>query len=149
MFKVHSCSRLSFRLIVRDRPMRRFLSITAIAAVICSTSAPLLAAACPHSQAARTCHGKQVEHPHCAMIHRHQAEDATPPYESAEIQIGRSATDCPMDCCAASHPQGIAAAAVISMSPSLIDTEQNLAWSPIIFTRNGFSSHTDRGPPHE
>jgi hypothetical protein len=83
------------------------------------------------------------------MMHHHQVEDAIPSSDSAEIKTGRPSTDCPMDCCAASHPQGVAAAAVMSISPSLVELEQNLLFSPIIFTRNGFSSHTDRGPPSE
>jgi hypothetical protein len=126
--------------------MRRAFSITTIAALICSTASPLLAAACPHSRPAMACHRTKAQHPQCPMHHQ-QAEEASASSDLAEIQSAPSPVNCPMDCCISGHPQGIAAAAAMTMSPSLVVLDQSMLWSPIAFTHSGFSSHTDRGPP--
>jgi len=81
------------------------------------------------------------------MMHHHQPEEASGTSDLAEIHVAPSPANCPMDCCTSGHPQGIAAAAAMTMSPSLVVVEQNMLWSPIVFTHSGFSSHTDRGPP--
>jgi hypothetical protein len=127
--------------------MRRIFSITTIAALICSAASPLLAAACPHCQPAMACHRAKAQHPQCPMMHHHQSEEASGTSDLAEIQGAPSPANCPMDCCTSGHPQGIAAAAAMTMSPSLVMLDQSMLWSPIVFTHSGFSSHTDRGPP--
>jgi hypothetical protein len=81
------------------------------------------------------------------MMHHHQSEEGSGTSDLAEIQAVPSPPNCPMDCCTSGHPQAIAAAAAMTMSPSLVVVDQNVLWSPIVFTHSGFSSHTDRGPP--
>jgi hypothetical protein len=127
--------------------MRRVFSITTIAALIYSAASPLLAAAYPHSQPAMACHRAKAQHAQCPMMHHHQSEEASGTSDLAEIHGVPSPANCPMDCCAPSHAQSIAAAAAMTMSPSLVVLDQRMLWSPIVFTRSGFSSHTDRGPP--
>jgi hypothetical protein len=129
--------------------MRRVFSITTIAALICSAASPLLAAACPHSTPVMACHRTKAQRSHCAMMHHEQAEeaDALPNSGMAGVQSVESPASCPMECCTSGHPQGIAAAAAMTVSPSLVVLDHSMLRSSIVFTRSGFSSHTDRGPP--
>jgi hypothetical protein len=131
--------------------MRRFLSITTIAALMFSLVSPLLAAACPHSQQPMACHRlaatqAQQEH-HCDMT-AHQAEEGAPEDSSVPAVKGiQSPESCPMNCCVAGHPTSAIAIAAGSLPPLPAVTAQTLRFVPVIFARTGFSSHTDRGPP--
>jgi hypothetical protein len=133
--------------------MRRFFSITTIAALMFSLVSPLLAAACPHSQQAMACHRPpatqaQQEH-HCDMMaHQHQAEEGAPENSSSPAVKGvQSPESCPMNCCVAGHPtNAIAIAAETSVAPLAV-IQQVFQFVPVVFARTGFSSHTDRGPP--
>jgi len=133
--------------------MRRFLSITTIAALMSSLVSPLLAAACPHSQQTMACHRPpatqaQQKH-HCdMMMHQHHADEAAPAESSAPAVKGVPSPDnCPMDCCAPRHVTNASAIASASSLPPLAVTQQVFQFVPVVFARTGFSSHTDRGPP--
>jgi len=126
--------------------MRRFFSITAIAAVVFSALTPLLAAACPDVRQAPACHRVQAQKPHCDMMHDHHA-DATPSQDEMPAMEGNPATNCPMDCCIPGHPTSAVTVTVASSLPPLAIVEYRLQFVPLVFVRTGFSSHTDRGPP--
>jgi len=125
--------------------MRRFFSITAIAAVFLSALTPLFAAACPHVQQP-ACHRVQAQKPHCEMMHDHSADAALAEEEAPAFASSPSA-DCPMDCCIPGHPTSAVTVASASDSSPLVVLEYRLQFVPVVFVRTGFSSHTDRGPP--
>ena len=125
--------------------MRRFFSITAMVAVALSALTPLLAAACPHVQPA-ACHRVQAQKPHCEMMHHHDADAAVVEDEAPAFASNPSA-DCPMDCCIPGHPKNAITAMARPELPPLAVVERVFYAVPVVFTRHGFSSHTDRGPP--
>jgi hypothetical protein len=129
--------------------MRRFFSISAIAALTFQLVSPLLAAACPHAKQMPACHrAQQQEHHHCdAMMHEHSVEPAAPESETPSVKAVDSPANCPMDCCGASVVTNAAAVAADTSLPSLAATEQICGFVPVTFATPGFSSHTDRGPP--
>ena len=77
----------------------------------------------------------------------HHHEDAASEAELATVQGGESSESCPMDCCIPGHPKNAITAVVAPELPSLAVIERVSYAVPVVFTRHGFSSHTDRGPP--
>jgi hypothetical protein len=126
--------------------MRRILSIATILALMSSSALPLLAASCPHVKQVMSCHrAAPMPAHHCGKMHEGDSEESGSGEPSMEgIQGSR---DCPMDCCAPSQrTNAVATATVLLVSPQPL-TEPCLPFVPVVFTRTGFSSHTDRGPP--
>jgi len=132
--------------------MRRFLSITTIAAMISSFASPLLAGACHHAGPPLACHRTRQHKPHCSGMamsgHHHHDDDAPAPESDLPTVQGRdSSGSCPMDCCIPGHPKNATTAVTAPELPPLTVTERVSNVIPVVFTRHGFSSHTDRGPP--
>lgn len=127
--------------------MRCFFSITTIAALMSSLISPLLAATCSHMQQPVACHRVQAQKPACAMMHHHEAEEPAPGSGAPAFESMQSPERCPMDCCVPGQRTNAIAIAAVSPLPELAVTEQNLHFVPAVFTRTGYSSHTDRGPP--
>jgi hypothetical protein len=132
--------------------MRRLFSITAIAALMLQLVSPLLAA-CPHAKQMQAC--RRMQQPqaqpgqhHCdSMMHEHQTEPSAPNSQQPSVNSADSPANCPMDCCGASVVTNAAVVAASTSLPSLVVTDRSCGFVPVTFTRNGFSSHTDRGPP--
>jgi hypothetical protein len=130
--------------------MRRFLSITTIAALISSSASPLLATACHHAGPPLACHRAQQHKAHCsgmAMEGHHHDDAPAPESNSATVQGSESTGTCPMDCCTPGHPKNATTMASVPELPPLAVTERLSLIVPVVFTCHGFSSHTDRGPP--
>jgi hypothetical protein len=128
-------------------PMRRFFSITTILALMSSLASPLLAAVCDHSGQPMACHRATKQRSHCEMMAGHNHHSAAS--ESAEPAVaGREVSgNCPMDCCISGHPTSASTIAATPSLPPLVVIEHATHVAPVVFTRTGFSSHTDRGPP--
>jgi hypothetical protein len=126
--------------------MRRFFSITTILALMSSLASPLLAA-CDHSGQPMACHRSAKQKSHCEMMAGHHHDSAAP--ESAEPAAAgkESSGNCPMDCCIPGHPTSASTIAAIPSVPPLVLIERTPCVITVVFTRTGFSSHTDRGPP--
>ena len=77
----------------------------------------------------------------------HHHEDAAPASELATVQGRESSESCPMDCCIPGHPKNAITAVAAPELPPLAVIERVSYAVPVVFTRHGFSSHTDRGPP--
>lgn len=121
--------------------MRRILAISMIGALICATGLPLWASACASMKTAPMCHRTAAEH-HCDM----ESQDDSGDHETGLVMTSRI-SDCPMHCCTQFSPSTTVAVASISDSILLPATTDRI-YSPVpIFVTNGFSSHTDRGPP--
>jgi len=127
--------------------MRRFFSITTIVALMSSLASPLLAAVCDHSGQPMACHRATKQRSHCEMMAGRQHDSAAS--ESAEPAVGgrESSGNCPMDCCIPGHPTTASTIAATPSLPQLVVIERTSHIVPVVFTRTGFSSHTDRGPP--
>src|SRR5437016_12377226 len=128
--------------------MRRMSAITLIAVSLCSASLPLWAASAAMASGApmmchREAHKALPAHHHCDEM---QTEDGDAQPESS-ISVSRLAHQCPMNCCTQANLSGGAAVAVIHILPPRMVTEKGIHFSAPVFSRNGFSSHTDRGPP--
>lgn len=130
--------------------MRRFFSITAIMALISSSASPFLTTACHHAGPPLACHRTQQHRAHCpgmAMSGHHHDDAPMPESETATVQGKESSGNCPMDCCTPGHPKNATTAAHAAELPSLAVIERLVPVVSVVFTRHGFSSHTDRGPP--
>lgn len=75
-----------------------------------------------------------------------QQEDETAAPDSEAAMHGLTGK-CPMNCCMQSQAGNGVAAPAISLLPLLAVAEYHTFPTMVVFTRNGFSSHTDRGPP--
>jgi hypothetical protein len=135
--------------------MRRLIAITAIAVLMVSLNAPLLAATCEHTKPMAACHGveeQKAQKPHCERMHEHDAqkadgdEESTPVSGNVTIQSAPS-QNCPMDCCQLGHRTNAVVLAGTTALPQPSPSEQTPSILSVIFSRTGFSSHTDRGPP--
>jgi predicted cobalt transporter CbtA len=125
--------------------MRRFLSITAIAALLSSMLTPLMAAACTGTGKAVSCHA--VEAPSCDRpMHQHHHHAAAPVSKSA-LSAADDDAKCPMECCTPGHGQNGASIAAAVALPLPVVVDQGFHSTSMTFVRPGFSSHTDRGPP--
>jgi hypothetical protein len=132
--------------------MRRFLSITAIVALMSSSASPFLASVCHHVGPPLACHRTQQHAAHCpgmamTMTGHHHQDAAAPESELATMQGRETPGSCPMDCCIPGHPKNAITAAARPELPPLAVVERVFYAVPVVFTRHGFSSHTDRGPP--
>jgi hypothetical protein len=134
--------------------MRRLVSITAIVALMSTLVSPLLAATCEHGTQAVVCHrvhGQKPQKPHCEGMKHEDATDeemAPSPSSSGPVaQAAPSSQDCPMDCCTVGTRTNAVALSVIPSLPKPIAADRNASIVQVVFSRSGFSSHTDRGPP--
>jgi len=123
--------------------MRRIFSITMILALMSSWLLPNWAMACAKHEQTASCHRSEMRHGD--MLHHHH-EDVAPARAPSDSMANHS-ENCPMDCCIQGHPKnGAAITAIALLSPPVV-TDQGFHFVPATFTRTGFSSHTDRGPP--
>jgi|SRR4249919_29765 len=129
--------------------MRRFLSITVVAALLSSMLSPVMAAACTGTGKAMSCHAVAMAADHCDRpMHQHQHHhDAAPPESKTAFSAGDDPAKCPMDCCMAGHPTNSAVVSANSFLPPLAVSDREIHFTSVTFTIAGFSSHTDRGPP--
>lgn len=127
--------------------MRRFLSITVVAALLSSMLSPIMAAACTGTGKAVSCHAVAMAADHCDRpTHQHHHGVATPVSNTA-FSAAEDEAKCPMDCCMAGHPSNGTAVSTNSFLPPLAVSDREIHFSSVTFTVAGFSSHTDRGPP--
>src|ERR1044071_5366109 len=126
--------------------MRRFLSITVVAALLSSMLSPIMAAACTGAGEGASFHAKAADHCDRPM-HQHHHHGAASPQSKTALSAGDDDAKCPMDCCMAGHPSNGAAVSANSFLPPLAASDREIHFAPVTFTIAGFSSHTDRGPP--
>ena len=128
--------------------MRRFLSITVVAALLSSMVSPVMAAACAGTGKAVSCHAVAMAADHCDRpMHQHHHHGAAAPESKTAFSAGDDQAKCPMDCCMAGHLRNGAAVSANSFLPPLALSDREIHFAPVTFTIAGFSSHTDRGPP--
>jgi hypothetical protein len=133
--------------------MRRIFSISAILMLMYSAALPSVMSAMMANGAAMACHRPTLGTGAAAPQHCHDMADMAGddamegrPADGASIT---SSTDqkCPMDCCTM---MGTAQQAVLPVQrglPALAIMEHGISIARVVFSRTGFSSHTDRGPP--
>ena len=126
--------------------MRRFLSITVVAALLSSMLSPIMAAACTGTGKAVSCHAVAVDHCDRPM-HQHHHHAAAAPESKRALSAAPNDAKCPMDCCTPGHLRSGAAVSTNSFLPPLAVSDREMHFVPVMFTIAGFSSHTDRGPP--
>lgn len=126
--------------------MRRILAIASLMALILSVAGPLWAAHCASMGKVAMCHrsvAQQHEH-HCDTMMEEQNDTGAPDSEST---IRSLPAKCPMQCCMQTQSGTETAVSAISLLPELTVSDSAIDFPTIIFVSNGFSSHTDRGPP--
>lgn len=127
--------------------MRRFLAITAIAALILSTGLPVWATACTAMNHGKDktpmCH-RTAAHHHCETMTEQQGEAAAT--DPDMVFSGRS-EECPMQCCMQAQAGHGTAVLAVSFLPELVVSDYQSDAPIVVFVSSGFSSHTDRGPP--
>src|ERR1043166_5697158 len=127
--------------------MRRFLSITVVAALLSSMLSPAMAAACTGTGKAASCHDMAADHCDRPVHQHHHHHSAAAPQSKTALSAGDDEAKCPMDCCMARHLTNGAAVSANSFLPPLAVSDREIHFAPVTFTIAGFSSHTDRGPP--
>ncbi|MBZ5521663.1 MAG: hypothetical protein LAP21_05330 [Acidobacteriia bacterium] len=136
--------------------MRRILSISGILALIISVGSPALLSAYAGRNVPMACHRSALPEAAEGMTHAHchdmadmpgMEADSMPPESGDDAIAGSADAKCPMGCCtmASSANQAAPASPLILAAPLLV--EHRISVSKSVFSRNGFSSHTDRGPP--
>lgn len=126
--------------------MRRISAITAIVALFFSMALPLWASACMSMHGGLMCHrtGAIHHHHHCDSMMEEQEETAEP---ASQASFQSVAAKCPMQCCMQTQAGNGTAVLALSLLPQLGVSEYRPHFPTVIFSRTGFSSHTDRGPP--
>jgi hypothetical protein len=71
--------------------------------------------------------------------------DAAAPEDMASM--GAAPEKCPMECCTMVGTAQQAAVAAAQNLALQVVIERSFPLSKVVFSRSGFSSHTDRGPP--
>jgi hypothetical protein len=89
------------------------------------------------------------QHCHNMADMREMESDASlMPSQNDEASIAGSADNqCPMGCCAVTGSANHAAPTSPLMLTAPVVMEHQVSFAEVLFSRNGFSSHTDRGPP--
>lgn len=124
--------------------MRRIFAITLIASLIFSVASPAWATACAAMNKTPMCHRTAAHHHHCDMMMDQEDETTTP---DSELAVRSLPGKCPMQCCIQAQAGNWTAVPAISFLAQLTVAEYHTVPAKVVFTRNGFSSHTDRGPP--
>ena len=92
------------------------------------------------------CHRGHAQHSrhHCDTMMNDADETAAP-------NSGQTVSDlpakCPMQCCMQATASKVAAAVKSNTGFQPVRAPERIEFPAILFTSNGFSSHTDRGPP--
>jgi hypothetical protein len=133
--------------------MRRLISISAVLALIVSVGSPALVSAYVAGKAPMACHrailhedGQGMKHQHCNEMEGMDMAVASPEEGDGAV-IGALAAKCPMECCTLAGTTGQASPASPLILAAQVVVERNIPAVKVVFSRNGFSSHTDRGPP--
>lgn len=128
--------------------MRRFLAITAIVALILSTGLPVWAASCTAMSSGKDealmCHRTGTHHHRCDEMAEQQDETAA---SGVEVVFTGHSDECPMQCCVQLQSGSGTAVVAISFLPQPATSDDRIEFPSVVFLSNGFSSHTDRGPP--
>jgi hypothetical protein len=133
--------------------MHRLLSISAVLAVIISAGAPDVVFAYAAPNMPMMCHlsvlhdsgSEGMTHQHC---HNMEGTESSPDWQhGSSAVIGLAGAKCPMECCTLAGPAGHAATVSTEIPAVPIVMRGSASVSKVAFSRNGFSSHTDRGPP--
>lgn len=133
--------------------MRRLFSISAIMALLLTQASPLvLAATCEHGRQMAACHGTREQtaqqKPHCEMMRHHEAAEETSLPSERPVAYGTPLSqDCPMNCCQLGDRTNAIALTVSASLPQPMVADRSQSFASAVFSRIGFSSHTDRGPP--
>jgi hypothetical protein len=121
--------------------MRRLFSISLIAVLLWSVLSPASAAVHHMTGTRETCHGTRTVH-HCEAMEQDDQDDSSP-----VLLVSSNTPKCPMDCCTQSwQNSGIAVTAAFVLPVGAV-ADRIIPITSSVFTHNGFSSHTDRGPP--
>jgi hypothetical protein len=100
-----------------------------------------------------SCHRTPLQHadtaPAKSVHHCHDmaAMAASDSETERSLNASRSSENCPMNCCVQATPPTVAALPAASFLPPLHVLETSFYGFSVTFSRVGFSSHTDRGPP--
>jgi hypothetical protein len=126
--------------------VRRLFSISAIVALLTSLVPAHVLMICHVSSQRRICHraAGTVNH-ECGMMH--EQESSSQDDSSSQIVAADLQSKCPMNCCFQFNSSTGALAVVHDGHPQRMVIEYNLQPALVVFAANGFSSHTDRGPP--
>jgi hypothetical protein len=124
--------------------VRRISSISAILALLTSLVPAHAFMICHASSQRQICHRTAgAAHHECGMTHE---EEPSSEGDSGR-QIVAGDLSCPMNCCFQLGSNTGALAGIRYSHSQQIVIEYSLQPASVVFTANGFSSHTDRGPP--
>ncbi len=121
--------------------MRRLSSISLIVVLLWSVLSPASAAVHQMTGTREVCHGTKAVH-HCEAMQQDEDQGDAP-----VLAVTSNSPKCPMDCCTHSYQNsGMTVATAFGLPTGLV-TDRIVSSASSVFAHNGFSSHTDRGPP--
>ncbi|HEY6970372.1 MAG TPA: hypothetical protein VJA94_14280 [Candidatus Angelobacter sp.] len=138
--------------------MRRVFASALIVVLVASLSLPVWATACAHMAKTPMCHRAPAQHhshptarkdgarwgPHHCDGMGDENEMAVP---NSDRRVSDLPAKCPMQCCMQATVSKVAVAVKNAIVFHPITSHERVERPGILFTSNGFSSHTDRGPP--
>ena len=130
--------------------VRRLSSISAALALLLSMAMPHMAMTCHTNRSMRMCHRAAGEMRHCDMAMREDVDtEMAVSDDDSGSTITAAAADpgCPMNCCFQSNSGHQVAVALDNNGFHTVQTDLLPRPNQRVFISNGFSSHTDRGPP--
>jgi hypothetical protein len=122
--------------------MRRALSISLIFVLCWTVVSPAWAASCTHQNGAKMCH-RPAHGRDCGMM-EHHSNDSDSQLSLSAVQKDES---CPMSCCMQASSRALLPVRGASGSTHVLASHLLVRMESQVFSSNGFSSHTDRGPP--
>ena len=131
--------------------MQRLASITAMASLVSALLLPVMPKVCMGPGMSVAEQRDAMRQHHCEEMQEQAGQTDQPEADASLFSVNRSDSPqrCPMNCCAcrkASVSQEAAIVPEASLSGATV-LQDRVFVQEIVFSNNGFSSHTDRGPP--
>ncbi len=131
--------------------MQRFASITAMASLVSALLLPVMPKVCMGPDMSVAEHRDGMHQHHCEEMQEQAGQIDQIEADASLFSVNRSDSPqkCPMNCCACQKASMSQEAAIVPEAALSTETAvQGRGFvQDIAFSNNGFSSHTDRGPP--
>ena len=131
--------------------MQRLASITAMASLVSAMLLPVVPKLCMGPGMSVAEHRDGMHEHHCEEMQEQAGQIDQIEADASLFSVNRSDSPqrCPMNCCACRKASVSQEAAIVPEASLSTETvvQGRVFVLEIVFSNNGFSSHTDRGPP--
>jgi hypothetical protein len=131
--------------------MQRLASITAMASLVSAMLLPAMPKLCMGPGMSMAEHRDGMHQHHCEEMQEQAGQTDQTEADASLFSVNKSDSPqkCPMNCCACRKAGVNQEAAIVPEAALSTETvaQERVFVQDIAFSNNGFSSHTDRGPP--